>query len=136
MIMAIDIETKGKQITMISFAVSPDLALVIPFYDESLPSGNYWPTVEEEVEAWMLVKELLELPIPKLFQNGMYDLQYLFRFGFRPVNVLHDTMLLHHSILPEMQKGLGFLGSIYTNEASWKLLRRVRAKELSSKADE
>jgi hypothetical protein len=32
-----------------------------------------------------------------------------------------DTMLLHHALYPEMQKDLGFLGSIYTNEASWKI---------------
>jgi hypothetical protein len=135
-LMSIDIETKGKQITMISFSIRKDFALVIPFYDESCPGGNYWQNSADEVKAWLYVKYLLELPIAKLFQNGLYDLQYLYRFGFRPVNCLHDTMLLHHAILPEMQKGLGFLGSIYTQEASWKLMRRVRAKELSSKADE
>jgi hypothetical protein len=136
LIMAIDIETKGKQITMISFSIDKQFALVIPFYDESLPGGNYWEHAFQEVKAFKYVNILLSLPFPKLFQNGMYDLQYLFRYGFRPVNCLHDTMLLHHAILPEMQKGLGFLGSIYTNEASWKLLRRVRAKELSNKAGE
>jgi hypothetical protein len=26
---------------------------------------------------------------------------------------------------PEMQKGLGFLASIYTNEASWKHMRKI-----------
>jgi hypothetical protein len=35
-----------------------------------------------------------------------------------------DTMLLHHSMYPELPKSLGFLGSIYTNEAAWKLMRR------------
>jgi hypothetical protein len=32
-------------------------------------------------------------------------------------------MLLHHALHPESEKGLGFLGSVYTNEASWKLMR-------------
>jgi len=36
-------------------------------------------------------------------------------------------MLLHHALYPELPKGLGFLGSIYTNEASWKLMRRERS---------
>jgi hypothetical protein len=36
-------------------------------------------------------------------------------------------MLLHHSLFPEMLKGLGFLGSIYTNEQSWKLMSRPKA---------
>ena len=64
--------------------------------------------------------------IPKLFQNGMYDLQYLLKMGLRPKALAEDTMLMHHSMFPELQKGLGFLGSIYTNESSWKLMRRKR----------
>lgn len=135
-IMAIDIETKNKTVTMISFSVSPDYALVIPFYCEHREKGNYWQDFEDEVKAWQLVGKLLNHPIPKLFQNGMYDIGYFYKMGFRPVNCEHDTMLLHHAEYPEMNKGLGFLGSLYSNEASWKLLRRVRAKEQSNKADE
>jgi hypothetical protein len=33
-------------------------------------------------------------------------------------------MLLHHALQPESEKSLGFLGSIYTGEASWKLMRQ------------
>jgi hypothetical protein len=32
-------------------------------------------------------------------------------------------MLLHHALQPESPKGLDFLGSVYTEEASWKLMR-------------
>jgi hypothetical protein len=32
-------------------------------------------------------------------------------------------MILHHALYPELPKGLGFMGSIYTNESSWKILR-------------
>jgi hypothetical protein len=35
-------------------------------------------------------------------------------------------MMLHHSLYPEMKKSLGFLGSIYTDEASWKLMRQEK----------
>jgi hypothetical protein len=31
-----------------------------------------------------------------------------------------DTMLLNHALQPEMLKNLGFLGSIYSDERSWK----------------
>ncbi len=75
---------------------------------------------------------VLEGPWPLLFQNGMYDLQYLYKMGFRPRACLEDTMLLHHSLFPELQKGLGFLGSVYSNEAAWKLMR----KQDSFKKDE
>jgi hypothetical protein len=40
--------------------------------------------------------------------------------GLKIQNCTEDTMLLHHALYPELQKGLGFLGSIYTNESSWK----------------
>lgn len=119
--LAVDIETAKGQITCIGFASGPRYALVVPFWGPR--SGNYWQTLEDELAAWAFVRQLLELPCPKIFQNGIYDLTYILRMGFRPANCLHDTMLHHHALYPELQKGLGFLGSIYTNEASWKLMR-------------
>lgn len=125
--LAVDIETKWQMISCIGFGASKSDALVIPFTDLSKPGFNYWPTHSTELSAWMITKTILESPIPKLFQNGMYDLQYIVKMGIRPRNVMHDTMLLHHSLYPEMLKGLGFLGSIYTNEAAWKLMGRPKA---------
>lgn len=128
-ILAADIETKNMQITEIGFAVSKSLALVIPFVDERKFERHYWRTPEEEVAAWKWTQRFLALPQPKVFQNGMYDIQYLRRYGFRLRNCLHDTMILHHAMHPEMLKGLGFMGSIYTNEPAWKLMR-TRGEEV------
>lgn len=128
-ILSVDIETKRGQITLVGFAASKNLALVVPFWDE-FARRSYWPTLEAERAAWLLVRTILAHPVPKLFQNGMYDMQYFFRNGIRVRNALHDTMLLHHALYPEMEKGLGFLGSIYTNEQSWKLLRPRGKEEL------
>jgi uracil-DNA glycosylase len=121
-----DTETELGQIKMISFAPTVDHAMVVPFLDWSKPGGSYWPTEELEFRAWVCVRRLLESPIPKLWQNGMYDLQYTIRRKIWPQRCEFDPMLLHHSIFPEMNKGLGFLGSIYTNEASWKLMRKQK----------
>jgi hypothetical protein len=83
------------------------------------------------------VQTLLECGRPLLFQNGMYDMQYLIRMGFNLRYAREDTMLLHHSLYPEVQKSLGFLGSIYTNEQSWKLMGRHRATKIKGeKLDE
>ena len=123
-ILSVDIETKGGLIDCIGFASSIAHALVVPFLDVRVAHGSFWPTLVEERLAWNAVKTLLELPMPKLFQNGLFDLQWLFRAGLRPVNCTEDTMLLHHSLFPEMQKGLGFLGSIYTNDLAWKDMRK------------
>lgn len=121
---AVDIETKfRKQISMIGFARSDKDALVIPFIDETKPDWNYWPTIAEEMAAIRLVDAALKKPVPKVFQNGVFDLTHLLTFGFRPTMCQDDTMLLHHSLYPEMLKGLGFLGSIYSDEISWKQMR-------------
>lgn len=129
-----DIETASGQITCIGFASSTGESLVIPFWDRRRLDWSYWNSATEEGVALSAVKLLLESSIPKVGQNFIYDLQYLTRYGIRPQACIGDTMLLHHSLFPEMQKGLGFLGSIYTNEASWKLMRKRKTD--SVKKDE
>jgi uracil-DNA glycosylase len=120
---ACDIETKGGFIEMIGFSAGPERALVVPFYD-AIGRKNFWPDLGSERKARDFCQTVLANPrIWKIFQNGLYDLQYLIREGYRPRSCLHDTMLLHHSIFPEMQKGLGFLGSVYCNEPAWKSMR-------------
>lgn len=126
--LAVDTETTKGQIDIIGFADGPSFAMTIPFM--TLSGQNFWPTVEEEVQARLRVQKLLSLPCPKIFQNGLYDAQYLLREGYKIKNMAEDTMLLHHALFPELPKGLGFLGSIYTNEASWKLLNRGRSDAL------
>jgi DNA polymerase I-like protein with 3'-5' exonuclease and polymerase domains len=67
---------------------------------------------------------ICELNVPKVFQNGLYDIHFLWRkYGIAPARCEHDTMLLHHALHPEMLKGLGFLGSLYSTEPAWKLMR-------------
>jgi uracil-DNA glycosylase len=127
---ACDIETKYGMIEMIGFSSDPFNAMVVPFWDKS-KGGNYWSSPNIERDARNLVKGILEnSSITKIFQNGLYDLQYIFKEGFRPRGCREDTMLLHHSIYPEMQKGLGFLGSVYTYEPAWKMMRGKAITEM------
>jgi hypothetical protein len=136
-LLSCDIETGAGQIKCVGFARSISESLVIPFVDLAHADGSYWPCLADELKAWECVRMLLESGIPILGQNFIYDLQYLTRVGIRPKACLEDTMLLSHAMYPEMKKGLGFLGSIHTNEASWKLMARRRAKDSKSeKADE
>lgn len=150
-LLSFDTETARKQITCISFAPSKDRAIVIPFVNDNglasinkekidkttIEAGyNYWKTLGEEVQAWRLIKEILLLPMPKLAQNGLYDLQYLWKpHGIAVNNYMEDTMLLHHALYIELKKDLGYLGSIYTDEAAWKLMRH-RAKDSVEKKDD
>lgn len=121
--LGVDIETRwdvDHQITCIGFAPNPDVALVVPFWDVSKPGFNYW-SASDEVQAWKWCAQILGDPtIPKLFQNGSYDVQVLAHWGIKVEGRYEDTMILHHALEPELPKALDYLGSIYTNESAWK----------------
>ena len=121
-----DIETAGGQITHVGFALSPSRAFVFPFTGPH--SGRYWASPADELAAWDCVGRILASPAEKVFQNGMFDLSWLWsRIGLAVSNCRHDTMLLQHAHYPELQKGLGYLGSLYTDEPAWKLMRSKHA---------
>lgn len=122
-LLSFDIETAGGGVTCIGFAPSRERAITVPFYDPLKIDHNYWPTPELEKRAYLLVKAILESDIPKLGQNGLYDIQYCYAWKIKVRNYLHDTMIRHHALYSELEKGLGFLASIYTDEAPWKVLR-------------
>jgi uracil-DNA glycosylase len=132
--LSVDIETAGTQITCIGFAPTTRVALVVPFVDPRRARGSYWATRGDEFEAWAFVRHVLAHPCEKVFQNGLYDLSFLWRsYHLRVRNPVHDTMLLHHALQPEAPKSLAFMGSVYTNESSWKLMRK---RTLTIKRDE
>lgn len=125
-ILATDIETSGTRITCIGFAPRRDIAIVIPFDDDRKPGRSYWPTPEAERSAWDLVCRILEdRAIRKCFQNGLYDVAFLWRsYGIRTFGAAEDTMLLSHALQPESLKGLAFLGSVFTDHGPWKSERK------------
>lgn len=134
-ILSVDIETSGTLITCIGFAPGPTISLVIPFYDARRKERSYWESADAERSAWNIIKDVLSDPsIPKLFQNGLYDIAFLWRAAGIPVRgAVHDTMLLHHALQPEMRKSLGFLASVYADEGAWK---EMRAKSETIKRDD
>lgn len=117
--LACDIETKARQITCMGFAPNKSEAFVIPLWT---PKGNYWDH-EGEVAAYKAIKAICESPGIKIFQNGIYDVQYLLKYKIRTQNFNHDTMLMHHSLYPALPKALDYLGSIYADERAWKRWR-------------
>jgi len=130
-LLSVDTETAGDQVTCIGFAPSPRLALVVPFLDPRAKGRSYWRTPADESHAWRLVRGIITDPtIPKLFQNGMYDMAFLWRSVRMPtLGAREDTMLLHHALQPECQKALGFLGSLYADAEAWKARHRSRTNK-------
>lgn len=132
-----DIETnRTTQMTCIGFAPSPELALVVPLYDLRNPTGSYWKTLEEELQALAWVRKILDTPSQKLFHNGMYDLQYIWQqYGIPVRNAGEDSMLLHHALHPEALKALDVVVSLYCEEFAWKTLRS-KGKEKTLKRED
>lgn len=123
-VVALDIETVGDMITCVGLSPDPQHSLVIPFFDPTKPGKNYWAKPEDELLAWAYIVQLCR-EVNTVFQNGMYDVHFLWRaMGIPVLRAIEDTMLLHHALQPELSKGLGFLGSVYTDEASWKIMRK------------
>lgn len=135
-LLSVDIETSGSRITCIGFAPSRERAIVIPFDDDRSKSRSYWPTREIESAAWRLIRAVLvDGTIPKLFQNGLYDIAFLLRsYGIGVRGCAHDTMLLSHALQPESLKGLGYLGSIYTDFGAWKVDHKNRHETIKRDA--
>jgi len=136
-LLAFDIETIRKtQISEIGFASDPEHALHIPFVIEQRDGNKrtynrWWPDAKTEVQAWEFVRMLCESDIPKVGQNVLqYDTYWMLKeLGIQVRNVVHDTMTLSHCWQPELDKNLGFLGSIFLDERSWKSIRTDVGKD-------
>ena len=133
--LSFDIETDGDFITCIGFAPSDSVAIVVPFKDTRKEKQNYWTDTKHEQQAWAWVKNILENEkITKVAQNQTYDVSWLaYKQNINVKGKIHDTMHAQHALQPEQQKGLGFLGSIYTNEGAWKTMAKFSK---STKRDE
>lgn len=133
----VDIETKGTMITCVGFAPTHDRAIVVPFFDEEQEDGNYWRTQLDEYRAWGFVRRMLSLGKSVCGQNFQYDVQYFLRkMGIPVPDFRDDTMLMHHALQPEMEKGLGFLASIYTDELPWKFMHKTASNDKTGKKED
>jgi len=132
-LLAFDIETiLNKQISEISFASDSTHALHLPiFWKGNKQFINYWPDAKTELEAWRFIKMVLESEIPKIGQNCIqYDALWLLKeMNIAVKNIQHDTMQLSHAWGLELEKNLGFLGSIFCNERAWKHIRTETNKQ-------
>ena len=99
----------------------------VPVYT---PDGrNYWPTADDEYRVLLaIIRYLGDETRRKIFQNGSYDVQWLFeKWGVAVRNWSDDTRLLHHALWPEMPKDLGTIASLHLDMPGWKLAGAGRA---------
>lgn len=116
---AFDIEVLNHQVSCIAFAKTPLDCMSIPFVVEG--GTDRW-TLEEECEIWMKIAAILgSVSIRKIGQNIVFDIGFLFQqMGLFTRGTVCDTMIAHHIIWPDMNKGLDFLCSMHTREPYYK----------------
>jgi len=131
-VVAIDVETKDRQITCVSFSPSSSESYVLPIWHLNNEGYHAW-SHDQELKLWEFMFDVLTGDCTKVFHNGIYDISYFTDHGIPVALPVEDTMLLHHSISPEMQKSLGFLGSLYCDEAAWKTMNKKKKKEQHKK---
>ena len=126
---SIDIEGGINSMSCISIAPSPSESFIIPFTTAN--GDNYWDSFDDELRIWTLLAEVLASPaIPKILQNALYDrfvLQY--SYSLCVCNNTEDTMLKSWELYCELDKGLGFLCSLYTREPYYKGDRKSDDRE-------
>jgi len=120
---AVDIETIEFEVACIGFAVSRDLAYVIPLH-------KAW-TEDQEHIIWLAVEGILaDESITKIGHNFIYDRIVLLRKNHVQVcGITEDTMLAHSVVYPDFRKSLAFLASIYTNLPYWKDMAKFKASK-------
>lgn len=121
-IVGFDIEVLNYEVSCISFSSTPEVACVIPIADR-------W-NLDEELHIWRGIQRVLGNPASKkVIQNGMFDIPFLLtRNGIVVRGEIHDTMIAHSIMYPELPKGLGFLGSIYCgSQEYWKSMVKFKS---------
>ncbi len=114
---AVDLETRFKQITCVGLAWSESDAICIPFLEMKAADRNYF-SLDDELQIVLALRKLLTHPKVRVIgQNFSYDQQYFARRmglipNYKPDN-FHDTMTAHHTMFAGLPKGLDFLSSFW-----------------------
>jgi len=106
-----DTETWGGQIDCIGIGTSKDKVICIPFNSFVKDNPNYW-SLEDEVTIVLKIKEVMKTN-GVVWQNCLYDMQYLAHdWGYLP-NTTDDIMIMHHTCFSELRKALEVITSLH-----------------------
>jgi uracil-DNA glycosylase family 4 len=113
---SVDIEVSHRQVSRISYGWSE-------YESISIPHGEAGWNFEEEKLLWLKTAEVLEDPdIPKIMQNGIFDIQFLMSTHHIhvPISSINDTMYAHHIVYPDFRAGLASMTATYTEQPYYK----------------
>ena len=109
---AYDIEVTLRELSHISFAISADDAISIPFIKGG---ANYW-SPEQEYNIMMEIASILEdKSILKINHNITFDASFMFQKYGIVTEPVEDIMVAFSILYPEYPKELAFIVSMYCN---------------------
>lgn len=122
-LIAVDTETTGlnpdyAKIVVIGLADSSSSAISIPILDKG---GRYYWSDEQWSRVFNLLNTLFQ-SCDQIYQNCFFDVPFLRKAGFNVPSerIAHDTLLVHHTISPELRHDLATIVSLYGATPFWK----------------
>jgi uracil-DNA glycosylase len=135
--LSVDIETSYGHIMCLGIAWSHLNALCIPFVEIQKGGASYWIEHEEAEIVFMLYKILTHPNCQAIWQNGLFDAQYIYRAWHFVPRHHFDTMLGWHSCFSTMPKSLDFISSMLADyHVYWKGVARDLDKSHGEKPDD
>jgi DNA polymerase-1 len=120
-LVSVDIETTKCIPLCIGLAFSRNEAVSIPLLDIISPKNPGGISELQLSSMWKLVASLLRTPGMRVIgHNYKFDEARLDSIGMPTRDLYCDTMLLAHTVNPELPKALEFVTSIYTEEPYYK----------------
>ena len=96
-----------------------DLIGVAVSIGDSVVASNSFPT--SSVQASL--RKLAQQTSLAIFHNAVFDLTWLYgEFAIEFMEAPHDTMIMHHILLPDQPKSLEFCSSLWLSIPAWKFL--------------
>ena len=109
-----DLETgrRSKHIKCIGLSWTKVDAICLPFMCLGNREG-YW-SIDEEAHIIFKLYKILTHPNARIrWQNGLFDLQYIYRYWHFIPRCDQDTMISQHTIFSDQPKSLAYQASIY-----------------------
>lgn len=124
---SVDIEVSNYEVSAISFTNATEKISI------SIPLDDRWD-IHEEHFIWTTIAEILEdESTKKTFQNGIFDMFFLYQnMGIVTQGYVYDTMIAHSIMYPDFPKSLQFLASVYTNSPFWKDMTKFKQIKMES----
>src|SRR3954469_11554810 len=117
---ALDIEWIAKETACVGLANDPNHAVCINWRDDR--SNRY--TLQEEADLLYDLQDLCDThkanDVPLIGQNAQFDTYALRIKDWLSFSFSDDTLLMHHTLYPQLPHSLGFLTSQYTTHPFYK----------------